>query len=287
MKVFRKIGIAVAVSPGIDALLAEAHRYASAPGGDVELIHVGARTPEKEQAIRDSWARTGSAVEPTIVWRTGSPADEILGVIRSDELDLIIAGANERESLLRGFFGSVARALARDADASVLLITAPQKPPRAIRRIAVNLDFDDDALVLLRRSLRLAARLASSEIDIVHVSTKFAEDIAYADGVDARQLETIEESDVEGTLALMRDYVDAAGISLVPVRPQMITGNRGQALVDFARRQNVDLMIVPAMQRGLMLERIFLSDLERLLQNIPCHLLLARPPEDMLEEASS
>jgi len=50
MKVFRKIGIAVAVSPGIDALLAEAHRYASAPGGDVELIHVGARTPEKEQS---------------------------------------------------------------------------------------------------------------------------------------------------------------------------------------------------------------------------------------------
>jgi nucleotide-binding universal stress UspA family protein len=285
MKVFRRIGIAVAISPSIDALLAEAHHYASVPGGEVELIHVGAHSADKEKLIRDSWARTGSAVMPTIVWRTGSPADEILDVIRVDELDLIIAGANERETLLRGFYGSVARALARDAEASVLLITAPQKPPRSIRRIVVNLDFDDGALVLLRRSLRLAARLASSEIDVVHVSTKFAEEIAFADGVDAEQLEAIEESDIEGTIGLMRDYIDAAGISLVPVRPQLITGNRGQALIDFARRQRADLMIIPAMPRALMLERIFLSDLERLLQNIPCHLLLVRPPEEFSEEA--
>ena len=59
----------------------------------------------------------------------GDPAAAILRTVDEQKIDMIVAGALEKEVVLHPFLGNVARRLVREANCSVMLFTQPNTEP--------------------------------------------------------------------------------------------------------------------------------------------------------------
>ena len=142
-----------------------------------------------------------------IRFEPGEPAEAILKVQHEENIDLLVAGAMETESVHRNFTGDVARELLRRAPCDLLLYTEPKenpKPPEGI--LVVVPDLSERSRQVLCAALNLAERSGGRQITILHVQTTFAEAKEKALGVSNGNLSAEEtlESWVRGP--------DAAGL---------------------------------------------------------------------------
>ncbi len=137
--IFEKIAIAVAFSPRCEAILAEARLLQQTFGSCMIFIHVGKNSLLEEQYLKHLLHRFGlDQPDNKIIWEDGDPVDVILEVCQQEKIDLLVAGALEKESLLKYFMGGVSRQLSRKAKCSLLMLTEPNIHPHGFRQIVVG-----------------------------------------------------------------------------------------------------------------------------------------------------
>src|SRR5215472_7088171 len=123
---YRTIGVATTFSPRFKHVLAEAKRIRDRFGAELHLIHVGKRDQETPRKFSDILAELGLPADSPIHYEEGDPAEAILAALTREKMDMLIAGALEKEIVLHQFLGNVARRLVREANCSVMLFTHPQ-----------------------------------------------------------------------------------------------------------------------------------------------------------------
>src|ERR1043166_3954001 len=132
---YRNIAVASTFSPRFEQVLSEAKRIRNRFGSELSLIYVGERTAETTRKFSDVLAGLQLPGDSTIHYQQGDPADAILRVIADNNVDLVVAGALEKEVILRPILGNVARRLVREAGCSVFLFIKPEREPKPLRRI--------------------------------------------------------------------------------------------------------------------------------------------------------
>ena len=100
-------------------------RYAEA----TELVHERAVARTRVDARVAELARRGRVVRGLV--REGGPAGELLSVVRELEIDCVVLGPSATNFFDQILVGSVARALAADAECSVLIARVPGKETRS------------------------------------------------------------------------------------------------------------------------------------------------------------
>src|SRR5205809_4042604 len=137
---YKTIAVATTFSPRFRQVLAEAKRIRDRFSADLHLIHVGRRNGETASKFRAVLAELELPADSPIHYEEGDPAEAILGALARENIDVLVAGALEKEIVLHSFLGNVARRLVREANCSVILFTAPQKRPKPLRRIVFIAD---------------------------------------------------------------------------------------------------------------------------------------------------
>jgi nucleotide-binding universal stress UspA family protein len=273
---YRSIAVASTFSPRFLRVISEAKRVRDRFDSRLSLIYVGEPDTETVQKFIDALTELELPADSPVHYQRGAdPAEAILEAARANDVDLIVAGALEKEAILRPFLGDVARRLVRDAVCSVMLFTKPQLPPKPLRHIVLIADFSDHGQVALRKTLHLASRESSEKLFVIRVYTTF--DAARAalhanpdDGDDhppARSLAEEEEA--------LEKFILAAGHTDVPIEARCVRGNTGYAASDFVQAVDADMLVValpPGQNRGAKLPvRIaWVNDV------IPCNLWVIR-----------
>src|SRR4051794_9230146 len=132
---YSQISVASTFSPRFVQVLAEAKRIRSRFGSELSLIYVGDRTEETDRKFAEVLTQLDLPLTLTIHYAKGDPAVEILRTVDEKKIDIIVAGALEKEVVLHPFLGNVARRLVREASCSVMLFTDPNTDPRPLRNI--------------------------------------------------------------------------------------------------------------------------------------------------------
>ena len=127
---YRSVAVARSCLLRFAQVLAEAKRIRDRFGATLSLIYAGERDAEKAKKFADVLTQLELPPDSPVLYEPGEPAAAILRAASSNHVDLIVAGALEKEVILRWFVGNVARRLVRDADCSVILFTHP-KPNRS------------------------------------------------------------------------------------------------------------------------------------------------------------
>src|SRR6202007_257948 len=109
------------------------------------IIYVGERTDETIRKFREIFGSLRLPLDSTVHYGAGDPADGILQAIIQNNVDLVVAGALEKETALHPFLGNVARKLLREATCSVLLFTNPEREPKRLQRIVFVANYSDHA----------------------------------------------------------------------------------------------------------------------------------------------
>lgn len=278
MTLYQHVALAAAFSPRLPALLAETRELLVHVGGELSVIHADEASEDKRERFADALENAGLPRDTPVHFAPGNPSAAILRTVEEQHVDLLVAGALEKERGLRYLLGSVARDLVREAPCSLILFTNPREKPEPVRQIVVVADFSEMTLIALQKTLRFAESAGTGRVQIVRVYPTYGETVALTDerrgGKSSYRARTL--ADEEDLLA---DVIDAVGHTTVHVEPVTIDDERhaGLAISRFARSNETDLLVIPsARPDARFIERLFPSDMEWVLREIPCNLWVAR-----------
>jgi nucleotide-binding universal stress UspA family protein len=172
---YKTIAVATTFSPRFKHVLAEAKRIRDRFDAELHLIYVGTQNQETPRKFSEVLAELELPVDLPIHYEQGDPAEAILAALARENIDVLVAGALEKEVVLHPFLGNVARRLVREANCSVMLFTHPEKQPKPLRRIVFVADHSQHGLVALKRTLMLAEAESCERLYVIGIITSFDE----------------------------------------------------------------------------------------------------------------
>lgn len=273
---FETIALAVAFSPRLEVLIAETQRLQSIFGARFVFIHVGKKTSDKQRQLSSLLNKYGfNDANARVYWEQGSIIDSLTRVCKLEVVDLLIMGALRKENMLTYYMGSVSREVARKAKCSVLLLTDPSANHQKSGTMVVNGHDHLKTVHTLNTALYLAEHdgyeqiKVANEVDLPVLSMGLADDAAATDIDNLHDQLHREES--QRRTALQSRLI----ASTIPLEYVTLSGRSGHSLGEFARTSKADLLVVNSPDHSLSIfDRIFPHDIEYLLSDLPCDLLI-------------
>src|SRR5437016_2140970 len=269
---YKAIAVASTFSPRFKQVLSEAKRIRDRFSSDLRVIYVGERNEETTKKFSDVLAQLHLPSDSIIHYEQGDPAEAILRVIADNNIDMIVAGALEKEVVLHPFLGNVARRLVREAACSVMLFTRPEVKPRSLRRIVFVADYSDHALQALKTTLPLASVESCERLYVIRIITTFDEARASRRADAGNGDKPKSDEDEEDAL---EKFVLSAGATDVPIETRCIRGNTGLAASDFAQSVEADLLVAPV-ETNEDASRQLPNNIAWITDVIPCNLWVIR-----------
>jgi nucleotide-binding universal stress UspA family protein len=239
---YKTIAVATTFSPRFKQVLAEAKRIRDRFSADLHLIFVGGRNAEISKKFSTVLAELELPVDSPIHYEEGDPAEAILAAVGRENIDMLVAGALEKEVVLHPFLGNVARRLVREANCSVMLFTHPERKPKPLRRIVFIADHSQEELSALKITLQLAEAEPCERLYVIAITTAFDEARASIQG-DAENAQASQRKDAAEDA--LEELVLSAGATEVPIETRFIRGGTGLAASDFVQSVKADLLVVP------------------------------------------
>ena len=269
---YKTIAVATTFSPRFKHVLAEAKRIRDRFGAELHLIYVGRRNEETSRRFSDVLAELELPADSPIHYEEGDPAEAILAALARENIDVLVAGALEKEIVLHPFLGNVARRLVREANCSVMLFTHPQNKPKPLRRIVFIADHSQQGLVALKTMLMLAEAESCERLYVIGIITAFDEARASIAGDATGSTTHKANHDEEDPL---EEFVLSAGATEVPIETRFIKGATGLAASDFVRSVEADLLVVPLPKSRETVQQLP-SNIAWVSDVIPCNLWIVR-----------
>jgi len=269
---YKTIAVATTFSPRFKHVLAEAKRIRDRFGAELHLIYVGRRNQETPGKFSDVLAELELPADSPIHYEEGDPAEAILATLARENIDVLVAGALEKEVVLHPFLGNVARRLVRDANCSVMLFTHPQKNPKPLRRIVFIADHSQQGLVALKTTLMLAEAESCERLYVIGIITAFDDARASIAG-EATGSATHKPN--HGEEDPLEEFVLSAGATEVPIETRFIRGATGLAASDFVRSVEADLLVVSLPKSRETVQQLP-SNIAWVSDVIPCNLWIVR-----------
>ena len=284
MNAIKKIGVAVAFSPRIEAILAEAARVKKLWGAELILIHVGTHGEKESSRLNQLLIQTGldTSDDVKIFWEEGKPSQRILAICKKENVDLLIAGALKKENILQYYLGTVARKIIRKADCSVLLLVNPSTNPQPFKNIVVEADDRPYVEQSLRAACQIALKDESSWLHIVRELKMYGLTMTAAEQCSEQEYEDMRHNLVQSEIDTVEKILQEIPHEGVKINIKLVSGKSGFELTQFTQRKQADLLIVGAPERRFsFFDRVFTHDQEYIFADLPCNLLIIHPRKEV------
>jgi len=224
-------------------------------------------TDAAENELKKLAARArAKSVNTEVIVRTGEIDLEIRSLIKDLNVDFIVMGTHGRRGFEKWFLGSVTERLLRRVDVPLLTIASAAnntKTPTAVRRILVTTDFSEGTAEAVRYAFSLGQEY-QAKVTLMHVLNDVSADIRgrYRDTLIKsirHELEEFVPDDV-------RDWCD--------VSTRVETGLPWTRILDTAKRDKIDLLVMNAHGNGMLHRALVGSTAERVVRGSPAPVLL-------------
>ena len=279
------------LSPDSDEALRYAIALTRAYSAELILLHcdtgAGASQPgsydNAAQAIREALEKySGSADLGGLDWRSLIVQTEDVGAAIAREAatygaDLIVMRSRRRPHRA-ALLGSTAESVSRTAPCPVLVMHSderdwvnPSDGKINLKRILVAYDFSDYSELALNSALSLAQEY-QSELHLLHVLPPF----------------TLNESEIswyplgrEGTYHKaahrLQKAIPTEAHLWCEIRHAVSEGQPYREILNYAERNEIDLVCLGAHGAGFGMRALFGSNVDRVLRQAPCPVLVTRP----------
>ena len=273
---FETIAVAIAFSPRLEAILMETKRMVSMYGSQLVIIHVGKKDEHHEELLDKLIQKIGFAkTKFRIIWMEGEPVDTILKLCKLNVVDLLILGALEKENLYKYYVGSIARTISRRSKCSVLLLTNPSINPKKMRKVVVNGVDNPKTIHTLNTVVYLSKHEKINDFTLVQEVNVPLLSMAMSEGGTEPDMSKIKNDMQEEDLAKLNVMVNEMDKDGVAINLKVIAGKSGYAISNFARHNHYDLVVFNSPDTHLgIFDRIFTHDIEYVLADMPCNLLI-------------
>jgi nucleotide-binding universal stress UspA family protein len=273
---FETIAVAVSFSPRCLPVLAEAKRLSNLLNASLILIHIGSKTSDKEKMLDDLMDEVGiDDNKSRIIWMEGEPVETILKLCKLHIVDLLIIGALVKENFVKFYLGSIARKISRKAKCSVLLLTNPTELPHNYKKFVINGIDNPKTIHTISTAFYLAKHLQVKDINIVNETEIIGLDAAPTyENLDSETKKS-QKKFAANEEKNLQSIIEKNKSTDFNITTNNIKGKPGYAISKFAKDNKADLLIInsPDVQLSFV-DRIFTHDIEYILADLPCNLLI-------------
>ncbi|MDH5739607.1 MAG: universal stress protein [Nitrospira sp.] len=211
---------------------------------------------------------------------TGIPSEEVLSVATGEDPDLIVVGTRGKTGLAHVLLGSTAERIIRRAPCPVLAVRAEgqggepveksRRGPTELERILVPVDFSDCSLDALEYGALVAQRSKAS-VKILHVlePVSYGLDFTLPNRAKRESIKTAHER-------RLSDLVSALTSAGIPSDFLLLGGLPTDSILDAARTQPADLIVMGTHGRRGLSHALFGSIAESVLRKSSCPVLTVR-----------
>ena len=273
---FETVAVAIAYSPRMEAIVAEAGNLAKTFGAKLLLIHAGNKTDAKADKLQKILAKRELVLHPhEIIWKEGKAVDIILDTCKEHIVDLLVLGALKKESLLSFYLGSLARTISRKAKCSVLLVTQPSAEPRKPSRMIVTGVDNPKTLLTVKTAVYFAEKYSIKEIRVVQEVDMTGMAMTLADNTTVAYASKFRKDLTHDAEDSLHTIIRKCKSGDVDILEKTVKGKPGYAIGKYAKDKKADLLVINSPDQHLnLLDRIFTHDMEYILADLPCDVLL-------------
>ncbi len=275
---FNKLGLAITFSPTGKALLKETVRLKNLFNAHLTLIHVGVKNTENENNLNQTIENAGlTKNEVEIIWEKGDPANAIIRTVKKQNIDLLIAGALEKENIIKYYLGSVARKIMRELDSSSLILKTPSENPTNFKKFFAAADYTPRSEKTIKTSFQFALMENAEEFVLIrdyHIPGLAA---TIQDSGSAETLEKLRKQLQEEEEQKMKLFIKELNLQGLEIKIVCLYGKEGWEASNFAREQNADIFAITGpKKRAGFIDRIFPNEAEYSFEKLPANLLIIK-----------
>ncbi len=279
--VFKKIGIAIAFSPRLEALIAEAGKMQVGLKSEMVFIHVGNKSEEDVKTINEYLEKYNLLNNSKLIWQEGETVETILNICNEEQLDLLVAGALEKESLIKYIMGSVARKLSRKIKCSMLMLTEPKIESSPLKSIVVEGSNNPKTENTIAVAIEIAKAFKVKNVDVIQETDLNKAVLIRSDEFKENEVAKHKENLIEEEDKRLNYILSCNDCGDIKINIDRIEGKPGYIISKYAREHHADLLILNSPDRKLnLIDRVFPTDIEFALADLPCNLLLVNIKED-------
>lgn len=274
---FSKIALAIAFSPRMEALLAEAKRIKSIFGAELLLIHVGEKTSESESKLQNLIEQQGLiGTDIKTLWEEGNPAKKILKVCDQNNVDLLIAGALKTEGFFKYYLGSIARKIIRKSKCSVLVLIEPMIKPEPFDRVVINGTQQEQTPYVIEQGLNWCKKDKAKQVYIANEIKMYGLQMATASEGGEDEIAATRRKLISEEITYVENILKHLDKGNLKISIKITCGKWAIELARFATDVKADLLIVGDEGNLGFFHRLFPHDLEEILSDLPCNLLIVK-----------
>ena len=272
---YTKIALAIAFSPRMEALICETKRMKDLYGASLILIHIGQDTEEKRRSLDALLEKYQvDRNKTTIIWKEGKPAKKIIQVCNQENVDLLVAGALKQENVFTYYLGSIARKIIRKAKCSVLVLIEPSTVPQNFDKVVINGTQQVQTPDVIRKGINLCKVEKSSQVFIVNEIKMYLLRMATASEESEAKAAMIKRQLVQDEVHYVENILKDIDQEQLKISIKVTGGRWAVELAKFSEKIHADLLIVGGQENLNFLDRLFPHDLEDILSNLPCNVLI-------------
>jgi nucleotide-binding universal stress UspA family protein len=274
---FRKIALAVAFSPRMEALLAEVKRLSILFESDLILIHVGEKSEEQESKFQEILDRHGLDRDRTkLIWKQGKPVKMILEACKEEEVNLLVAGALKEEGLLKYYLGSVGRKIIRKSPCSVLTLIDPKPETTSFSKVVINGTQLEITPFVIAQGAVFSKAVQADQVHILNEIKMYGLQMGTAGEDSEEEIANTRRQLVQDEMDYVEEILKDIDVSTLKINIKVTGGKWAVELGRFCEKIGADLLVVGDDRRLTFFDRLFPHDLEDLLSTLPCNLLIVK-----------
>ena len=283
----KKIMCPTDLSPGSDEALHYAMALARAYEARLIAFHCQAETesPEAQKELKASIEKrlfqrldgTDLALNnwERVVGQCDDPGNAITDYAGQNNVDLIVMRSRRRPHRA-ALLGSTAESVCRTAPCSVLVTHSDEREwvadrDIALKRVLVAYDFSDYAEIALMHALKFAQEY-QSELHLLHVLPAFT-----LNEPELAWYPITDEGPYHKAARRLQKSVPPEAHLWCTVKHAVSEGQPYREILNYASRHEIDLICLGAHGSGFGLLTLFGSNVDRVLRQAPCPVLVARP----------
>ncbi len=274
---YTKIAVAIAFSPTMEALICEAKRLKDLFNAELLLIHIGERTKTLEDNLHLILEKHDvDSSKSSIVWETGKPAKMIVQICDREKVDLLVAGALKTEGFFTYYLGSIARKIIRKSHCSVLTLVQPTIEPVSFKKVVINGTQQEETPYVIEKGLEWCKIEHSKQVFVVNEIKMYGMQMATAGEGSEGEVSNTRRKLVAEEIAYVENILKNLDKGDLKVNIKVTCGKWAAELARFSKDINADLLIVGDKGNLNFLDRLFPHDLEDILSDLPCNLLIIK-----------
>lgn len=274
---YQKVALAIAFSPRMEALIAEARSLIGIFQGELVLIHVGIKSDELEGKLNEILKRHCADLQRIkTIWKEGKPAKTILKTCEEEKVDLLVLGALKKEGLLTYYLGSVARKVIRKSPCSVLTLIEPKIESSRFSKVVINGTQLEVTPNVIEKGLKFCQANSATQVHILNEIKLYGLQMATAGEGSEDEVSLTRRKLVQQEIKYVQEILDRLDQTGLKINIKVTAGKWAVELVRYCDAIGADLLIMGDEHGYTFIDRLFPHDLEGILSEIPCNLLIIK-----------